>query len=42
VTKFIVGFVLGVVVSTIGFTGLARVADRGVEQLKETSQEVAK
>ena len=41
-TKFIVGFVLGIVVSTIGFTGLARVADRGVEHLKETSQEVAK
>ena len=41
-TRFIVGFVLGVVVSTIGFTGLARVADRGVEHLKETSQEVAK
>jgi hypothetical protein len=41
-TKFIIGFVLGVVVSTIGFTGLARVADRGVEHLKETSQEVAK
>jgi hypothetical protein len=41
-TRFIVGFVLGVVVSTIGFTGLARVADRGVEQLKESSQEVSK
>ena len=41
-TKFVIGFVLGVVVSTIGFTGLARVADRGVEQLKESSQEVAK
>ena len=41
-TKFIIGFVLGVVVSSIGFTGLARVADRGVEHLKETSQEVAK
>jgi hypothetical protein len=41
-TKLIIGFVLGVVVSTIGFTGLARVADRGVEHLKETSQEVAK
>ena len=41
-TKLIIGFVLGVIVSTIGFTGLARVADRGVEQLKETSQEVAK
>lgn len=41
-TKLIIGFVLGVVVSTIGFSGLARVADRGVEHLKETSQEVAK
>ena len=41
-TKLIVGFVIGVVVSTIGFTGLPRVADRGVEHLKETSQEVAK
>lgn len=41
-TKLIVGFVIGIVVSTIGFTGLARVADRGVEHLKETSQEVAK
>jgi hypothetical protein len=42
VTKLIIGFVLGVVVSTIGFTGLARVADRGVESIKQTSQEVSK
>ena len=41
-TKFIVGFVLGIVISTIGFAGLARLADRGVEQLKQTSQEAAK
>jgi hypothetical protein len=41
-TKLIIGFVLGVIVSTIGFTGLARVADRGVESIKQTSQEVAK
>jgi hypothetical protein len=40
--KLIIGFVLGVVVSTVGFTGLARVADRGVESIKQTSQEVAK
>ncbi len=40
--KLIIGFVLGVVVSTIGFTGLARVADRGVESIKQTSQEVTK
>ena len=41
-TKFIVGFVLGIVISTIGFAGLARIADRGVEHLKQTSQEAAK
>ena len=41
-TKLIVGFVLGVIVSTIGFSVLARVADRGVESIKQTSQEVAK
>ena len=40
--KLIIGFVLGVVVSTVGFTGLARVADRGGESIKQTSQEVAK
>jgi hypothetical protein len=40
--KLIVGFVLGVIISTIGFAGLARVADRGVEHLKESSKEVAK
>jgi hypothetical protein len=41
-SKFLTGFVLGIVVSTIGFSGLARMADRGVDQLKQTSQEVAK
>jgi len=41
-SKFIIGFILGIVVSTIGFSGLARMADRGVDQLKQTSQEVAK
>ena len=40
-SKFLTGFVLGIVVSTIGFSGLARMADRGVDQLKQTSQEVA-
>ena len=41
-SKFLTGVVLGIVVSTIGFSGLARMADRGVDQLKQTSQEVAK
>ena len=41
-SRFITGFVLGIVVSTIGFLGLAQMANLGVEHLKQTSQEVAK
>ena len=40
--KFIVGFVLGVVVATIGFSGVARLLDSGVSVVKEKSQELAK
>jgi hypothetical protein len=41
-TKIIIGFILGIVVSTIGFSGLARLADQGVSTIKQTSQEMAK
>lgn len=41
-TKIIIGFVLGVVISTIGFSGLARLADKGVSTIKQTSQDMAK
>ena len=41
-TKFLVGFLLGVVVATIGFTGVARLLDSGVEVVKEKSQELAR
>jgi hypothetical protein len=41
-TKFVVGFVLGVIVATIGFSGVARLLDSGVEVVKEKSQELAK
>jgi hypothetical protein len=42
VTKFLVGFLLGVVVATIGFTGVARLLDSGVDVVKEKSQELAR
>ena len=41
-TKFFVGFILGVVVATIGFSGVARLLDSGVDVVKEKSQELAK
>jgi hypothetical protein len=41
-TKFIVGFVLGLVVASVGFTGLARMADHGVESIKSNAQELSK
>ena len=40
--NFIVGFVLGIVVSSVGFTGLANYADQGVRAVQQTVQEVSK
>lgn len=36
--NFVVGFLLGIVVATIGFSGLAAWLDRGVNQIKEVVQ----
>ena len=38
---FIAGFVVGVVVATVGFGGVARILDHGVESVKTHSQELA-
>ena len=38
----LIGFVLGVVVATVGFGGVARILDRGVETVKSQSQDYAK
>jgi hypothetical protein len=32
--NFVFGIITGIVVSTIGFSGVARVADRGVDLIK--------
>lgn len=37
-----IGFVLGVVVATVGFSGVARILDNGVSTVKHQSQELAK
>lgn len=37
----LIGFVLGLVVATVGFSGIARIADRGVIKIQESSKELA-
>ena len=40
--RFITGFILGLIVATVGFSGVARMLDNGVEKVKTQSQELAK
>jgi len=41
-SKLIIGFILGLVVSAVGFSGIARMFDNGVAKVQEVSKEVAK
>ena len=40
--KYLIGFVIGVVVSSIGFAGLAHYLDQGVQFIKQTTDQVTK
>jgi len=40
--KYLIGFVIGLVVSSIGFDGLAHYLHRGVEFIKQTTDQVTK
>jgi hypothetical protein len=40
-TKFILGFVLGLIVASVGFSGIARIMDRGVQTIQNQSKELA-
>jgi capsular polysaccharide biosynthesis protein len=40
--NMVVGFMLGLVVATVGFSGVARLLDRGVDTIKQQSQELSK
>jgi hypothetical protein len=40
--NFIVGTVFGIVVATIGFTGVAKLLDRAVDKTKATATELSK
>lgn len=39
--RFLAGFVLGVVVASVGFTGIARIMDHGVKAIQNQSKELA-
>jgi hypothetical protein len=41
-TNLLVGFILGIVVATVGFSGIAKMADNGVNKVKEVTQEQVK
>lgn len=38
-TNLVIGFILGVAVCTVGFSGLAGLADAGVNKIQETVRE---
>ena len=40
-SKLIIGFVLGLIVAAVGFSGIARIFDRGVQTIQQTSKELA-
>jgi hypothetical protein len=40
--EFIAGTVFGLILATVGFSGIARMLDKGVDTVKTQSQELAK
>lgn len=39
--NLLIGFVLGIVVATVGFSGVARIMDNGITAVKSTSKDLA-
>lgn len=40
--KFGIGFIFGLIVATVGFSNIAKIMDRGVDVVKQQSQELVK
>jgi hypothetical protein len=38
----IISFILGIVVATVGFTGVAKIADQGVQKIQSVTIETTK
>lgn len=39
---FIIGTIFGLVLATVGFSGIAKILDRGVDTVKSQSEQLAK
>jgi len=37
----IIAFIFGIIVATVGFTGIAKVADAGVQKVQQMTKEAA-
>jgi hypothetical protein len=40
--SFILGTIFGLVLATVGFSGIARILDRGIDTVKTQSEQMAK
>jgi hypothetical protein len=40
--NFVIGTVFGLILATVGFTGITRILDNGINTVKTHSQELAK
>jgi hypothetical protein len=40
--QFLIGIVVGIVIATAGFSGIAKILDRGVEAVKTQTEELTK
>ena len=40
--RFLAGVIVGIMITTIGFGGIARIADNGVQKVQDISREAAK
>ena len=39
---FVLGTIVGLILATVGFSGIARIFDKGIDTVKTQSQELAK
>lgn len=40
--KFLAGVITGIIITTVGFSGIARMFDNGVQKVQDVSKEAAK
>lgn len=40
--QFLIGIIVGIVIATAGFSGIAKMLDKGVDALKSSTQELTK